>query len=105
MKKKTIGIVIFILLILIIIGIKFATDDENIVDVSDKIKNLTKVTIAVGGGKEDFIADERVNQIMKEKYGIEPIYDSWSNGKMIVNPLTRKDGSSYDLMFCSNCHK
>ena len=102
MKKKTIGIVIFILLILIIIGIKFATDDENIVDVSDKIKNLTKVTIAVGGGKEDFIADERVNQIMKEKYGIEPIYDSWSNGKMIVNPLTRKDGSSYDLMFCSD---
>ena len=102
MKKKIIGVVIFIILILIIVGIKISTDNESGLDLVDKAKNLTKVTVAVGGGKEDFIADERVNQIMKEKYGIEAIYDSWSNGKLIVNPLTRKDGSNYDLMFCSD---
>ena len=102
MKKKTIGIVIFILLILIIVGIKFATDNENVGNISNKLQNLTKVTVAVGGGKEDFIADERVNQIMQEKYGIEAVYDNWSNGKMIVNPLLRKDGAKYDLMFCSD---
>ena len=39
---------------------------------------------------------------MKNKYGINPIYDSWSNGKLIINPLVREDGSKYDLMFCSD---
>ena len=49
-------------------------------------ENLTEVNIAVGGGKEDFIADERVNEIMKKKFGINPIYDSWSNGKIVKDP-------------------
>ncbi len=102
MNKKIIGVVIFIILILLIIGIKITNDDENIIGLDGDIKNVTTVTVAVGGGKEDFIADERVNQIMKEKYGIEAIYDSWSNGKIIVNPLIREDGSKYDLMFCSD---
>ena len=102
MNKKTIGITIFILLILAIVGIKVVNDDESAIMTNEKAQTLTTVTVAVGGGKEDFIADERVNQIMKEKYGIEAVYDSWSNGKMIVNPLTREDGSSYDLMFCSD---
>lgn len=102
MNKKTIGIAIFILLILAIVGIKIVNDDENTITTNEKAQTLTTVTVAVGGGKEDFIADERVNQIMKEKYGIEAVYDNWSNGKMIVNPLTREDGSSYDLMFCSD---
>ncbi|MBQ7410790.1 MAG: hypothetical protein IJW20_05375 [Clostridia bacterium] len=102
MNKKTIGIAIFILLILAIVGIKVVNDDESTIMTNEKAQTLTTVTVAVGGGKEDFIADERVNQIMKEKYGIEAVYDSWSNGKMIVNPLTREDGSSYDLMFCSD---
>ena len=102
MNKKTIGIAIFILLILAIVGIKVVNDDESTIMTNEKAQTLTTVTVAVGGGKEDFIADERVNQIMNEKYGIEAVYDSWSNGKMIVNPLTREDGSSYDLMFCSD---
>lgn len=100
MNKKVIGITIFILLIIVIIGIKIVNEDTAIINENNQ--DLTTVTVAVGGGKEDFIADERVNQIMKEKYGIEAVYDSWSNGKMIVNPLTREDGSSYDLMFCSD---
>lgn len=104
MKKKIVGIVILILLILCIIGIKVYKDKvapekpEGIIDDDD----LTAVTIAVGGGKEDFIADERVNEIMQKKYGIKAVYDGWSNGKLVVNPLVREDGSKYDLMFCSD---
>lgn len=103
LNKKIIGIIIFIILILIIIGIQFFNEskkDENNSNISKE--NLTEVTVAVGGGKEDFIADERVNQIMNEKYGINVIYDSWSNGKIVKNDLVREDGSKYDLMFCSD---
>ena len=55
-----------------------------------------------GGGKEDFLADEEVNEIIHKQYGLNPVYDSWSNGKMIVNPLVREDGSKYDAMFPSD---
>jgi hypothetical protein len=40
---------------------------------------------------------------MQEKYGLDVVYDSWSNGKLIKDPLLRKDGSTkYDAMFCSD---
>ena len=55
-----------------------------------------------GGGKEDFLADKEVVSIMQERYGINVIYDSWSNGKIIKNPLVREDGSKYDAMFPSD---
>lgn len=104
MNKKIIGVIIFIVLIILIIGIKFLNDgaQEDIIDNKIAIEDLKDVTVAVGGGKEDFIADERVNQIMREKYGINVIYDNWSNGKIVKDPLVREDGSSYDLMFCSD---
>lgn len=107
MNKKVLGFIILIILILCIIGIKvFNENSSNIAENenynSEENENLTEVTIAVGGGKEDFIADERVNEIMKKKFGINPIYDSWSNGKIVKEPLVRKDGSEYDLMFCSD---
>lgn len=103
MNKKILGIVILIILIVLMIGIKLVSNNdksklsENVVS-----KDLAEVTIAVGGGKEDFIADERVNQIMREKYSINAVYDSWSNGKIVKDSLVRKDGSDYDLMFCSD---
>ena len=104
MNKKILGFAILVILIFVIIGIKFFTSnsiEEN--DISkNESENLIDITVAVDGGKEDFIADERVNQIMKDKYGINVIYDSWSNGKIVKEPLVRKDGSSYDLMFCSD---
>ena len=96
-KKQLIGIGIFILLVLIIICIKFYTDKDNLVSL-----NLKTVTVATGGGKEDFIADEEVNKILREKYGLNVVYDSWSNGKLILNPLVRENGDKYDLMFCSD---
>lgn len=103
MNKKIVGIIIFVLLVLVLIGIKLFNTTTNNGELSETEKqNLTQVYIAVGGGKEDFIADERVNEIMNTKYGINAVYDSWSNGKLVKNPLVREDGSKYDLMFCSD---
>ncbi len=104
MNKKVLGIAILAILICLMIGIKVFTgynsENSNVPDLDNK--TLTDVAVAVGGGKEDFIADMRVNEIMREKYGINAIYDSWSNGKIVKEPLVRKDGSNYDLMFCSD---
>ena len=107
MKKKIVGVIIFVLLICLIVALNYfkrSTDDEPFVNEisTEDYSNLKQVTIATGGGKEDLLADERVNEIIRTKYGLNPIYDSWSNGKLIVNPLVREDGSKYDLMFCSD---
>ena len=101
-KGKIIGIVIFVVLILIIVGIKiFTTPGDNGEIVIGK--NLKTVYVATGGGKEDFIADEDVVKIMQNRYKLNVVYDSWSNGKLIVNPLVRKDGTTkYDAMFASD---
>lgn len=97
-KEVWIGLGILIILVLIIIGIKFfSTNGESIME-----SNLKTVYVATGGGKENFLADEEVNKIMKKKYGLNVIYDSWSNGKLIKNPLLREDGTKYDVMFCSD---
>lgn len=97
-KEVWIGFGILVILVLIIIGIKFfSTNGESIME-----SNLKTVYVATGGGKENFLADEGVNKIMKKKYGLNVIYDSWSNGKLIKNPLVREDGTKYDVMFCSD---
>lgn len=97
-KEFWIGLGILVILVLIIIGIKFfSTNGESIME-----SNLKTVYVATGGGKENFLADEEVNKIMKKKYGLNVIYDSWSNGKLIKNPLVREDGTKYDVMFCSD---
>ena len=97
-KEVWIGLGILVILVLIIIGIKFfSTNGESIME-----SNLKTVYVATGGGKENFLADEEVNKIMKKKYGLNVIYDSWSNGKLIKNPLVREDGAKYDVMFCSD---
>lgn len=101
MNKKIIGIVVFVLLILCIVGIKLfnnPSEKENELNT----KNLKEIFVAVGGGKEDFIANTRVNEIMNTKYGINVVYDNWSNGKIVKSPLVREDGTKYDLMFCSD---
>ena len=106
MNKRLLGVILFIILIVIIIGIKVYDDnEEQIANTIETIKDesLTEVTIAVGGGKEDFIADERILEIMKTQYNIKPVYDNWSNGKLIKDPLVREENKEYyDLMFCSD---
>lgn len=96
MKKKEIwiGLGILIILILIVVGIKVLQDSSD--------KNLTTVYVAVGGGKENFIADEEVQKIIKERYKLNVVYDNWSNGKLIKNELIREDKTPYDLMFASD---
>lgn len=85
-KKKIIGITIFVVLIFIIIGIKlFSNNDNNINN-----KDLTTVYVATGGGKEDFISDPEVIKILNEKYKLNVVFDSWSNGKTIKLPLIRE---------------
>ena len=72
MKKKEviIGLVILIILIAIIVGIKLWNDQKTEeIDVS----KLTPVTVAVGGGKEDFLADENVVEIFQKRYGLNVI--------------------------------
>jgi len=98
-KEIIIGIVILLVLIAVIIGIKYYNEETTGgVDLS----KLTPVTVAAGGGKEDFLADENVVSIMQKRYGLNVIYDSWSNGKIIKNALVREDGSKYDAMFPSD---
>lgn len=101
-NKKIVGFIILIILIVLIIGIKYFNDSNEPIAKEIENKELVEVTVATGGGKEDFLADERVNEIMEQKYGISVTYDSWSNGKLIKNELVREDGSKYDLMFCSD---
>lgn len=85
MNKKIIGITIFVVLIGIIISIKYVRDDGEIIS-----SNLTTVYVATGGGKEDFVADSEVANILAKKYKIKVVYDSWSNGKTIAKPLIRE---------------
>lgn len=82
-KKKIIGISIFIFLILLIVGINTFNNDKG-------FTNLKTVYVATGGGKEDFLADEEVLKILKKKYKLNVIFDTWSNGKTITKPLIRE---------------
>ncbi len=84
-KKTLIGIIIFIVLIIIIIAIKALGNNENII-----VGNLTNVYVATGGGKEDFLADKEIKKILERKYHLNVVYDTWSNGKTITQPLIRE---------------
>lgn len=97
-KQAFLGLAILIVLIIVIVAVTtLKNNKEGILD-----SNLKQVFVATGGGKENFLADEEVNNIMKQKYGLKATYDSWSNGKIVKDPLLRKDGSKYDAMFCSD---
>ena len=62
-KKQLIGIVVFAILVVIIVVMKFTTQPEQ--TNNEDIKGLTTVYVATGGGKEDFLADEDVQKILK----------------------------------------
>jgi hypothetical protein len=97
-KQAFLGLAILIVLIIVIVAVTtLKNNKEGILD-----SNLKQVFVATGGGKENFLADEEVNNIMKQKYGLKVTYDSWSNGKIVKDPLLRKNGSKYDAMFCSD---
>lgn len=95
MNKKGlgIGILIFISLILIIIGVQNVIKDKT---------TVTTLYGAVGGGKENLLEDEEFLKILKNKYKIDVINDNWSNGKLIKNDVVREDGTKYDFIFFSD---
>ncbi len=86
-KKAVIGIILFVLLVIAIIVIKQLGNTDSGSILSGK---LTTVYVATGGGKEDFLADKDVKKILKNKYKLNVIYDTWSNGKTITKPLIRE---------------
>ena len=90
MKNKNlyIGIGIFIALILLIIGIKACNNKKE--EEEKENSKLTTIYVATGGGKEDFLADPDVQKILKEKYKLDVVFDTWSNGKTITKPLIRE---------------
>ena len=106
-------------MIALIVGIK-ELRDRGILGFN-KGGNTNTVYVATGGGKEGFIQDEKVVSIIEKEYGLNIVYDSWSNGKFITAPMVRefvnkgntniskdrlsinnKDCSRYDAMFCSD---
>lgn len=82
-KKQIIGIVVLIVLILLIIGYKnFGKEVLN--------SNLTTIYVATGGGKEDFLKDEEVLEILRKEYKLNVVFDTWSNSKTVSLPLIRE---------------
>lgn len=92
-KGLGIGILVFLVLILGIIGVQKIF-----------VKNTTKTTIygAVGGGKENLLEDEEFLKILSSKYKLNVVNDNWSNGKLVKNDVVREDGSHYDFIFFSD---
>lgn len=86
-KKVLLGIILFIVIIGAIIIIKQLGDSDTGSVLSGK---LTTVYVATGGGKEDFLNDKEVKKILKNKYKLNVVFDTWSNGKTIVKPLIRE---------------
>ena len=112
-KKQIIGIVIFLVIILGVIAYKVFSSGTT------STGGLTTIYVATGGGKEDFLADERVNEILRKKYKLNVVYDTWSNGKTVKLPLIRESvgigntnyedltiwseqASKYDVLFTSD---
>jgi len=92
-NKQTIaGLLILIALIIVVIAV-VAIKSEN----EEKYSTIT-IYGAVGGGKENFLADEDFNNILAQRYGIKVVNDTWSNGKLIKNSVLREDGSHYDFI-------
>ena len=85
-KKQIIGIIIFVVLVLSIIGIKAFTSKNG----EESLTGLTTVYVATGGGKEDFLADKDVLKILRKKYKLNVVFDNWSNGKTVQIPLIRE---------------
>ena len=82
-KKQIIGVIIFIVLILgIILFKKFGSNISNV--------GITTIYVATGGGKEDFLKDEEVLEILRKEYKIDVVFDTWSNSKTVSKPLIRE---------------
>ena len=91
--SKIIGILLLVIIIVVVIIFKnkdsFNTDAQPIYG-------------AVGGGKEDLLADKKINEVFEKKYGFRFVQDIWSNGKTVKKDVRRENGEMYDLIFFSD---
>ncbi len=87
-NKTLLGIGLFIIIIGAIIVIKKLSDKDGGEFLSGK---LTTVYVATGGGKEDFLNDNDVKKILRNKYKLDVVFDTWSNGKTITKALIREN--------------
>lgn len=94
MKSIGIGLLVFLIIVLAIIGVKQIF----------KNKEADYITIygAVGGGKENLLEDTDFLNILHTKYHVTVVNDAWSNGKLIKNKVVREDGKNYDFIFFSD---
>ena len=82
-KKQIVGIVIFVVLILGIILFKqFGSEISDV--------GLTTIYVAAGGGKENFLEDQEILDILRKEYKINVVFDTWSNSKTVSKPLIRE---------------
>ena len=86
-NKTLLGLGLFIVIIVAIVVIKNLGDRDGTQFLSGK---LTTVYVATGGGKEDFLNDKDVKKILRSKYKLDVVFDTWSNGKTITKPLIRE---------------
>ena len=86
-NKTLLGIGLFIVIIVAIVVIKNLGDKDGTEFLSGK---LTTIYVATGGGKEDFLNDKDVKKILRSKYKLDVVFDTWSNGKTITKPLIRE---------------
>lgn len=93
MKKVFRGLVAFVAVI--VIGIVVS----NLMKPKD---NALTVIGAVGGGKENFLADPEILKILHDKYNINLKVDNWSNNKLIKDPIETANGKAYDFVFFSD---
>lgn len=96
-KEKNISIIIGVILLVIVIVIAIVVKNKDAF-----VNNTVDIYGAIGGGKENLLADENINEIFAKKYGIKLIQDSWSNGKTVVKDVRRENGDKYDLIFFSD---
>lgn len=82
-KKRLIGIIIFVVLIVGIILFKQIGGDIS-------TAGIKTIYVATGGGKEDFLKDEEVLEILRKEYKIDVVFDTWSNSKTVSKPLIRE---------------
>ncbi len=98
-RGKVIGIVILVLAVAGGLAYKFLATPENLkkLRAAFDFRKAEEVRGAVGGGKENFLADEEFKEILAKDYKLAPVDEPWSNGKLI-----KDDVSSYDFLFFSD---
>jgi hypothetical protein len=90
MKNIFRGVIAFIAVIIIGITVSIIIKPKN---------RAVTVMGAVGGGKENFLADPDILAILHDKYNINLKVDNWSNNKLIKDPIETKEKKGYDFVF------